>query len=310
MFRRLGAEVTLVAPSARLLPREDAAVSEALAGVFRAEGIGSQLGKRVRRGLARGRPASSCASQGRRRRRAAARLTPARRDWPHAQHATTSAATRATSLSTRTGYVVVDERYETSEPRRVRRRRLHAGPAVHARVLGRPPRALRHPRRGARRAQRSERLVPYTVFTDPQVAGVGLSEQRRAQRGLEVEVATHALRQHRARHRDRRDRRRGEDRDRRQRPSACSARVIVGVDAGELIHVFSVLMQAGASARAIVDGEFVAPDVRRGAADGAHEAAALRAVVSAAAALTGRSLQGRMSRASRLLVPRGDRSLG
>jgi dihydrolipoamide dehydrogenase len=39
---------------------------------------------------------------------------------------------------------------------------------------------------------------------------------------------------------------------------------IVGVDAGELIHVFSVLMQAKASARAIVDGEFVHPTFAEG----------------------------------------------
>ena len=39
---------------------------------------------------------------------------------------------------------------------------------------------------------------------------------------------------------------------------------MVGVDAGELIHVFGVLMQAGASARAIVDAEFVHPTFAEG----------------------------------------------
>jgi pyruvate/2-oxoglutarate dehydrogenase complex dihydrolipoamide dehydrogenase (E3) component len=39
---------------------------------------------------------------------------------------------------------------------------------------------------------------------------------------------------------------------------------IVGVDAGELIHVFSVLIQSGASARSIVDGEFVHPTFGEG----------------------------------------------
>ena len=39
---------------------------------------------------------------------------------------------------------------------------------------------------------------------------------------------------------------------------------VVGADAGELIHVFSVLMQAKASARAIVDAEFVHPTFAEG----------------------------------------------
>ena len=39
---------------------------------------------------------------------------------------------------------------------------------------------------------------------------------------------------------------------------------IVGAEAGELIHVFVALMQAGASARAIVDAEFVHPTFAEG----------------------------------------------
>jgi Pyridine nucleotide-disulphide oxidoreductase, dimerisation domain len=39
---------------------------------------------------------------------------------------------------------------------------------------------------------------------------------------------------------------------------------IVGAEAGELIHVFVALIQAGASARAIVDAEFVHPTFAEG----------------------------------------------
>ena len=39
---------------------------------------------------------------------------------------------------------------------------------------------------------------------------------------------------------------------------------IVGVDAGELIHVFSTLMSSGATARTIVDAEFVHPTFAEG----------------------------------------------
>ena len=39
---------------------------------------------------------------------------------------------------------------------------------------------------------------------------------------------------------------------------------IVGAEAGELIHVFVTLLQSGASARAIVDAEFVHPTFAEG----------------------------------------------
>jgi pyruvate/2-oxoglutarate dehydrogenase complex dihydrolipoamide dehydrogenase (E3) component len=111
--------------------------------------------------------------------------------------------------------------------------------------------------------ERSARLVPYTVFTDPQVAGVGLSEQAARDRGLDVEVAVMPFG----------DIARAIETDETAGVvkivlDAKTERVlgasIVGVDAGELIHVFSVLMGAGASARTIVDGEFVHPTFAEG----------------------------------------------
>jgi pyruvate/2-oxoglutarate dehydrogenase complex dihydrolipoamide dehydrogenase (E3) component len=39
---------------------------------------------------------------------------------------------------------------------------------------------------------------------------------------------------------------------------------VVGVEAGELIHVFVALMAAGASARALVDAEAVHPSFAEG----------------------------------------------
>ncbi|HEY4184559.1 MAG TPA: FAD-dependent oxidoreductase, partial [Polyangia bacterium] len=160
------------------------------------------------------------------------------------------------------GHIEVDERYETSARGTYALGDCIPGPQfTHVswddhRVLfeilaGRSPRA------------RTDRLVPYTVFTDPQVAGVGLSETEARAKGIAVDVAT--------------------------MPFGAIARAIetdetvgvvkvlvdpatdlilgariVGADAGELIHVFSVLMQAKASVRAIVDGEFVHPTFAEG----------------------------------------------
>jgi pyruvate/2-oxoglutarate dehydrogenase complex dihydrolipoamide dehydrogenase (E3) component len=115
--------------------------------------------------------------------------------------------------------------------------------------------------RPARR--RTDRLVPYTIFTDPQVACVGLTERAARERGLAIEVATmpfgniaRAIET---------DETAGVvkiviDAGTERVLGAC----IVGAEAGELVHVLSALMLAGASARALVDGEFAHPTFAEG----------------------------------------------
>ena len=115
--------------------------------------------------------------------------------------------------------------------------------------------------RPARR--RSDRIVPYTVFTDPQVAGVGLSEQAARARGLEIEVASmpfgsiaRAIET---------DQTAGVVRiviD--SRSERLLGATVVGAEAGELIHVFGMLLQAGAPARTLVDAEMAHPTFAEG----------------------------------------------
>lgn len=259
MFRRFGAQVTIVAPSARLLPREDQAVSDALEGVFRAEGIRLELGTRITRAASadgkvllhlEGRPNAPVVGS---------HLLIATGRTPNTSDLGCEAGNIARDAESR---IVVDEHYQTSQSGVFAVGDCVPGPQfTHVswddhRVLydilcARPARA------------RSARIVPYTVFTDPQVAGVGLSERAAHERGISVEVA--------------------------RIPFASIARAIesdetagvvevvidpstdrvlgafiVGVDAGELIHVFSVLMQSGSSARAIVEAEFVHPTFGEG----------------------------------------------
>jgi pyruvate/2-oxoglutarate dehydrogenase complex dihydrolipoamide dehydrogenase (E3) component len=160
------------------------------------------------------------------------------------------------------GRVLVNERYETSQPGVFAVGDCTPGPQF-THVSWDDHRVLFDVLQGHAARARSDRLVPYTVFTDPQLAGVGLSEQAARAQGLEVEVATLPFGNiARAIETD---------------ETAGVVKVlidakterfvgafIVGVDAGELIHVFSVLMQAKASARAIVDGELVHPTFAEG----------------------------------------------
>jgi pyruvate/2-oxoglutarate dehydrogenase complex dihydrolipoamide dehydrogenase (E3) component len=110
---------------------------------------------------------------------------------------------------------------------------------------------------------RHQRHVPYSVFTDPQLARVGVSEAEARARGLAYEVATMPFGAiARAKEID--------------EPAGilkvlidpASERIlgaaIVGAEAGELIHIFVALMQAGAPARAIVDAQAVHPTLAEG----------------------------------------------
>ena len=140
----------------------------------------------------------------------------------------------------RAGYLVVDNRYRTLGGGRLRRRRRdHRRPAVHPHLVGRPPHPLRSPPRPLRPRAGRDRVIPSSVFTDPQVARIGLNEAESARRQRSRGRSGHdALWRRRARH-SRPTRRPGSWNSSSTRAtSASSASAIVGANAGELIHIF------------------------------------------------------------------------
>src|SRR5713101_377539 len=87
------------------------------------------------------------------------------------------------------GFIVADDEYRTSA----------AGTYAVGDVIGQPQfthtawddhRILFDLLMGRSRRGRRGRHIPYTAFTDPQVAGVGLTEREARERGIQYEVAT------------------------------------------------------------------------------------------------------------------------
>ena len=116
---------------------------------------------------------------------------------------------------------------------------------------------------GRRKGGRGDRLVPSTVFTDPQVARVGLSEREAKDRGIDYEVAKMSF-GHVARAIET-DRTAGTMKVLIDPESeGVLGATIVGAEGGELIHMFVVMMQAKASARAMVDAQMVHPTFAEG----------------------------------------------
>jgi pyruvate/2-oxoglutarate dehydrogenase complex dihydrolipoamide dehydrogenase (E3) component len=160
------------------------------------------------------------------------------------------------------GFIPVDDAYQTSAPGVYAVGDVNGGPQF-THVSWDDHRILFDLLLGRSKKGRGGRHVPYAVFTDPQVAGVGLTEREARKQGVAYELASmpfgHVARASEV------DETAGVLRvllD--PKTERLLGAFIVGSEAGELIHTFVALMQAGASARAIVDMEIVHPTFAEG----------------------------------------------
>ena len=257
MFRRFGARVTILDHHPHLLSREDPEISGALEEAFRKEGIDLELGAKVA-GVSGGAGEISVRLAGGKQVRGSHLLVAAGRR-PNTDDLGCDKAGVALGAN---GIVVTDDEYRTSAP------------GIHAvgDVIGGPQfthtswddhRLLFDILLGRSQKGRRGRFVPYTVFTDPQVAGVGLSEHQARASGVAFEAASMPFG----------NVARAIELDETAgvmkvlidpKTERVLGATLVGAEAGELIHIFVTLMQAGASARAIVDAEFVHPTFSEG----------------------------------------------
>jgi pyruvate/2-oxoglutarate dehydrogenase complex dihydrolipoamide dehydrogenase (E3) component len=262
MFRRFGARVTIVHNGQHVLSREDPDVAAAIQSVLVSEGVDLKLRS----------TASQIAPDGPDRKGVAVRLADGAE--VRGSHLLVALGRRANTENLGCeaggirldpkGNVVADEFYATTAAGVYAVGDVLGGPQFthtswddHRRLYER----LTNP--GAPRRPRSERLIPYCVFTDPQVACVGLSEHTAKARGIPYQVAIMPVSE--IARADEVDEMAGifkvlVDPGADRILGAC----LVGPEAGELLHVFVSLMQAGASPTAIVDPQYVHPTFAEG----------------------------------------------
>ena len=257
MFRRFGSDVAIVESMDRLMSHEDPESSAALRGVFESEGIELALGAKAANVSGTANDLRVRLDSG--REVTGSHLLVALGRRPNTDDLGCDAA--GIARDTR-GYIPVDDHYKTSAEGVYAVGDVTPGPQfTHAswddhrllfdHLMGRPGR------------KRSERLIPITAFTDPQVARVGLTEEGAKKAGVAYEAATMPFG----------NIARAVELD----ETAGTMKVlidpkterilgasIVGAEAGELIHVFVGLVSAGASARALVDAECVHPTFAEG----------------------------------------------
>ena len=188
LFRRLGAKVTIVQRGKQLLAREDTDVAAAIADILREDGIDVLLETEARRaesGKGGTIHLTVAGPEGERTIRGSHLLAATGRTPNTDRLNLPAAGVRADDR----GWIIVDERLETSAPGIYALGDVKGGPAF-THISYDDYRILRKNLLDGAQATTTDRDVPYTVFIDPQLGRVGLSEREAREAGHPVRVAT------------------------------------------------------------------------------------------------------------------------
>jgi pyruvate/2-oxoglutarate dehydrogenase complex dihydrolipoamide dehydrogenase (E3) component len=187
LFRRLGSRVTIVQRGPKLLAREDADVADAVAEIMRQDGIELLLDSeapRVERS-ADGTLRLTVRNGGQERVIAGSHLLVAAGRTPNSDSLNLAAAGVQTDKHS---FIQADDRLETNVPGIYALGDIKGGPAF-THISYDDFRIIRTNLLQGGSATTKERLVPYTVFIDPQLGRVGLGEQEAREQGRSISVA-------------------------------------------------------------------------------------------------------------------------
>jgi pyruvate/2-oxoglutarate dehydrogenase complex dihydrolipoamide dehydrogenase (E3) component len=186
MFRRFGSRVTVVQRGRQLLPQEDEDVAEAVLQILREDGVEVLLDSQaLRADEADGGVRLTVRTPEGERELGGSHLLRAVGRVPNTDRLDLAAAGIATDVK---GFVTVNERLETSAPGVYALGDVKGGPAF-THISYDDFRIIRTNLLQNGRACITDRLVPYSVFIDPQLGRIGLSEREARRKGRPVLVA-------------------------------------------------------------------------------------------------------------------------
>jgi pyruvate/2-oxoglutarate dehydrogenase complex dihydrolipoamide dehydrogenase (E3) component len=187
MFRRFGSRVTIVQRASQLLGREDQDVADEVAKILREDGVEVLLNTeatRVEKGGGGEIRLTVRTPEGARTLTVSHLLAAAGR-VPNAETLNLS----STGIETdRNGFIKVNDRLETAAPGVYALGDVKGGPQF-THISYDDYRIIRTNMIEGGSATVNDRFVPYTVFIDPQLGRVGLSETEARARGLNIRVA-------------------------------------------------------------------------------------------------------------------------
>jgi len=183
MFRRFGSRVTIVQSSARLLPHEDDDITDAITAILREDGIEVLTSAKALRAEP---PASLIVSTAEGERRIeGSHLLLATGRTPNTDRLNLAAAGIETDAH---GFIRANDRLETSAPGVFAAGDVKGGPAF-THISYDDFRVLRRRLLDGVPASIAGRQIPYTLYIDPQLGRIGLSEREAQAQGLKFRVA-------------------------------------------------------------------------------------------------------------------------
>jgi len=186
MFRRFGSEVTVVQRSGQLMGREDADIAEAVAEILREDGIEVLLGTQTRRAEqdGAGKIVLTVDTPEGERTISGSHLLVAAGRPPNTETLNLDVAGIETD---KRGFIEVNETLETTAPGVYALGDVKGGPAF-THISYDDFRIIRTNLLEGGNATVTNRQVPYTMFIDPQLGRIGLSEQQARDEGRDVLV--------------------------------------------------------------------------------------------------------------------------
>src|SRR5881296_822298 len=186
MFRRFGSRVTIVQRAAQLVPREDADVAEEIRKILCEDGVEILVGtKAASVGPADGQIRLAVRNGASERALVGSHLLLATGRSPNTEALNLEAAGIETDKN---GFIKVNERLETSVPGVYALGDVKGGPAF-THISYDDFRIIRTNLLEGGHATTADRLVPNTVFIDPQLGRIGLSETDARAQGRTIRVA-------------------------------------------------------------------------------------------------------------------------
>jgi pyruvate/2-oxoglutarate dehydrogenase complex dihydrolipoamide dehydrogenase (E3) component len=256
MFRRFGSRVTIVQRGPRLLPREDADISDKVAEILREDGIDVLLETAALRvsGGASSVQLTVRSEDSMERTLDGSQLLLATGRTPNTDMLGLASAGITVNAH---GYISTDDRLETNVAGVYALGDVRGGPAF-THISYDDFRIARTNIIEGGSASVRDRLVPYTVFIDPQLGRVGLTETEARAQGRNIRVATLPMRN------VARAREVGETRGvmkaivdaDSQQILGCA---VLGIEGGEVMAVLQVAMMGRLPYTAIKEGVFAHP---------------------------------------------------
>ena len=257
MFRRFGSQVSIIQCGPQMLSREDPDIAQEIQKIFAEDGIEVHLNSKALRIEKTGEGLALTVAQGERQQTLyGSHLLVATGRAPNTSDLNPSAASVQVDEH---GYIRVNERLETTAPGIFALGDVKGGPAF-THISYDDFRILRSNLLQGKNVSTANRMVPYTVFMDPELGRVGLSESEAKRMGKKPHVARMPMAQV-ARALETAETRGlmkvvvDEDRE------TILGAAILGIQGGEIVSLLQVAMMGNVTVSRLRDATFSHPTV-------------------------------------------------